>query len=820
MKRAISLLLVLIMAFSFVNVYANDSELSSKIIISNDNGNISLSLRITGEAEPSERVSVKILRPGVDEKNSSLSLFEKYVYIGQTRADSNGEFLFEIPFNEAYGNYIVKATNQISGKTEQGIVAAPSSERMNEILSNVNNKIFTDKAMDEYLVAYAKEVGVDITIYAQLEDNVRYSICESVLEDTYVDFSVLFETIEKTTLLVGIDKTKKLDLIDTMFSYYDSDYLNITSHPMYPVYKAYGKGEKNTVLTLFANSEIKELSDINKAFAKAIFTNEVKTVSNYKEISAVIKSYASHTGLDLTGYGLLDSNKQDKVLYYVSRELKSVSAYSDFEGLFVKTVNDIDSLILAEKNTLPLPGGSGGGGGGSSVSIGEGAVPTLPDMVDNGNDYVEKETEEFVPDYEGNDVFTDLGAVEWAREAILSMNSAGILSGRENKKFFPNDNTTRAEFLKMLTLTFNIKDDGGKISFGDVSESDWFYPYVKTAYTNGIIKGIGNGLFGPNDYITRQDAATVIYKAMTLKNYISLAQVDASAITDYNSISDYAKNAVLMLNSYGVISGYTDGSFKPKQRITRAECAVLLNKITGLEKVIEAEREIVSETDGLLGVGSIQVVNQFSKPASKPLNDGTVYSLDSETDYVGQIRNINISTPGSEFNTSVLYLDFDLNSYKSQYKKVEKALINVLVKYNDAEGFLPEGLSLCAYEYDPEGTMKRYPTDQAYIGKMLSSKVLSKDFNEKKSAGFYTFTFDVTEAVNNSLISSGDILRLAFTLDSEELKGFTNEIVTGKNLFTGTDFSIGIVLNTAATRKHNGTTIVYGDSQPVLNLYQ
>ena len=134
--------------------------------------------------------------------------------------------------------------------------------------------------------------------------------------------------------------------------------------------------------------------------------------------------------------------------------------------------------------------------------------------------------------------------------------------------------------------------------------------------------------------------------------------------------------------------------------------------------------------------------------------------------------------------------------------------------------YLPENLRMMAYEYDAEGSMKRYPTDQALIGKILDSKLVLSEYDEKLAQGYYKFTFDITEAVNSALKKSDDIMRIAFTLDSANLKELTNEILSGKNTFTGTDFSIGFVLNTAATRKYNGTEIVYGDSQPVLNAYK
>lgn len=828
MKRIAAIILVIIIAIPFVGYTGKAEEmLNSKLTIINNNGITTLSLRIWGEGVARERVSLKILRPDVNEEDGTLSLFDKYAFIGQSSVSSDGTFSFEIPFNEGFGEYTGVIIKPSSSQPLKTYISVPSTSRMDEILFKVNGDEFVNSTLDSYLLNYYKELAVDVSLYSQLEENVRFSICDKILTSDYSDFSLLHRAIDESVFFFGISGTEKYELLGKFLAYYEADYLHLSEHPMYSLYEEYEADEQNTVHKMISEASIAEASDINDEFVKAIFTNEVKTVANYKEISGITGSYSDYVSLDLTSYNNLPLDIQDKVLFYVSKGLAKIEDFSGLETLFNTTVSNIYKYIAKENQ--PSAGGSHGGGGGGGgrgnggslkIELDSSATPKLPDMVDKGNEFEEKVTEEVLPDYSGNEIFTDLGSVEWARNAIFELNGKGILSGKEAKRFYPNDNTKRSEFVKMLVMTLGIKDDGAAVFFDDVKTTDWFYPYIKTAYANGIINGTGNNMFSPDNYITRQDAATVIYKAMTLKNYITLAQVDPSSIADYNSIADYAKNAVLMLKSYGVINGYSDGSYKPKQRITRAECAVLLNNIMNLDSIKEANKEKDSETDDLLDVGSIQVSNQFIKQASKPLNEATVYSLESEDVYVGQVRNQNISAAGSEFNTNVIYFDFDIYPVKAEYTEVTKGMVTVVLKLNDTEGYLPENLKMTAYEYDAEGSMKRYPTDQALIGKILDSKLVLSEYDEKLAQGYYKFTFDITEAVNSALKKSDDIMRIAFTLDSANLKELTNEILSGKNTFTGTDFSIGFVLNTAATRKYNGTEIVYGDSQPVLNAYK
>ena len=87
--------------------------------------------------------------------------------------------------------------------------------------------------------------------------------------------------------------------------------------------------------------------------------------------------------------------------------------------------------------------------------------------------------------------FIDIEGVDWAAEAIAALSDKGILNGVGENRFLPNNSVKREEFVKILIEAMNIEqDESVKKSFSDVSESEWYAAYINTAYKNGICKGI------------------------------------------------------------------------------------------------------------------------------------------------------------------------------------------------------------------------------------------------------------------------------------------------------------------------------------------
>lgn len=229
--------------------------------------------------------------------------------------------------------------------------------------------------------------------------------------------------------------------------------------------------------------------------------------------------------------------------------------------------------------------GGGGGGGGSTSSTGTSSHVNGGGAVASGNTsdiYVPTTGQQVIDELieqkeEAENAFTDLGSVSWARDAINALAEAGIINGKTETEFAPNDTVTRAEFAKMLMGVFGLNTTTySTSSFNDVSTDAWYFQSVESAYNLGIIQGVAPGYFDPNANITRQDMAVMVVRAATLSGSPITAVNEAKVFADDASIADYAKEAVTTLQTAGIINGMTDTEFAPLSNATRAQAAQVL----------------------------------------------------------------------------------------------------------------------------------------------------------------------------------------------------------------------------------------------------
>lgn len=213
-------------------------------------------------------------------------------------------------------------------------------------------------------------------------------------------------------------------------------------------------------------------------------------------------------------------------------------------------------------------GGSGGSGGGSGSSSGGFNTGNVAYPEDGNQTTVEGS-------------FRDVSKSHWAYHDIEALKAKDIVSGDDTGLFRPEDNTSREEFLKMLLGALGIRENqASTASFADVDSNDWCYPYIAAAVEAGIVNGISDTEFGKGRPVTREDMAVLCMRAL---NYVgkTLTEVsEAKNFTDADSIADYAQESVTAMQIYGVINGYEDGSFAPKNNAVRAEAAKIINRIS------------------------------------------------------------------------------------------------------------------------------------------------------------------------------------------------------------------------------------------------
>ena len=160
----------------------------------------------------------------------------------------------------------------------------------------------------------------------------------------------------------------------------------------------------------------------------------------------------------------------------------------------------------------------------------------------------------------------------WAQDYIRELMERQAVSGYPDGTFRPNANITRAEFATILVKALNLQPRAGKV-FND-TVNHWAKDVISTAHAHGIINGYDDNTFGPDDYITREQMAVMIARAAGLYNAAAGTQ-----FADSNTFSEWAVNAIAAISEKGIITGYPDGTFKPKNYATRAEAATVITKI-------------------------------------------------------------------------------------------------------------------------------------------------------------------------------------------------------------------------------------------------
>lgn len=184
---------------------------------------------------------------------------------------------------------------------------------------------------------------------------------------------------------------------------------------------------------------------------------------------------------------------------------------------------------------------------------------------------------------DGNGGFSDVDSSHWAHSYIQFVKDNKIMQGDENGLFRPDDSITREEWVKTVLTAFVIDTKDAKCDFSDVDTERWSYPYVAKAFEMMIINGVSDTEFAPTQSISRQDAAVMFYRGAKAARESSLSDIAISNFTDAEDIADYAKEPINILYRLEIVNGYEDGSFKPNAPITRAEAAKMI--YTALEKL-------------------------------------------------------------------------------------------------------------------------------------------------------------------------------------------------------------------------------------------
>lgn len=176
--------------------------------------------------------------------------------------------------------------------------------------------------------------------------------------------------------------------------------------------------------------------------------------------------------------------------------------------------------------------------------------------------------------------FSDVADNAWYYEAVKNVTGKSYMSGTDKSSFSPDTAITRGMVATVLYRMAGAPAVSGSSSFSDVPAGQWYSDAIAWCEQNSIVTGLGDGTFGVNTNVTREQLATLILR------YAQYAGKDVSAAGSLNSFSDsskvasWAEPALSWANGSGLIKGYDDGSLKPQGTATRAEFAQILTNFT------------------------------------------------------------------------------------------------------------------------------------------------------------------------------------------------------------------------------------------------
>lgn len=195
----------------------------------------------------------------------------------------------------------------------------------------------------------------------------------------------------------------------------------------------------------------------------------------------------------------------------------------------------------------------------------------------------------FVRVSEWSNPFVDVAEGAWYYDAVRYVNENGLMAGTSANTFAPDLTTTRGMIVTTLYRLEGSPDIENEIwgyPFKDVDTNAWYTTAVYWARMNGIVAGYSDELFGPDDIITREQMATILYRYAQYKGYDTTAKADLSQYTDAAQVGSWAADAIHWASAEGLVSGTSSTTLSPQGSATRSQMAMILMRLCARYKEI------------------------------------------------------------------------------------------------------------------------------------------------------------------------------------------------------------------------------------------
>ncbi len=494
-------------------------------------------ITVRGEIDANAEVFINVLF-GQDG-----SFGERLAYQDVIKGSAEGgyslNFRIDLPPETDDGDHLISIKENTEGETSEYMLAL-SDKTVLEGLKSAENK-------EEYMRVNRYALGLYLNGIDATTD--IDSICAFMSEGDYErDCDDLAKTLQRYMLYDYIEKGElddlfefsgilELDQMSSMREVFTED-----------VFKAANRLDATSRMkgkNFESREEFEEL--LNEACVLAV----VKAPDGYGNVKKVLDAFASEIGIDA------DEGSQ-KV--YTGLQNNNYSSYEELRDAFNK-------LVETSGNTGGGgSGGSGGGGGAGGGSVSSSGGSGVPAYTPDGS-YNKPES---VAEAQSSS-FMDMTGYDWASEAVEDLRAKGIVQGKADGIFAPQDSITRSEFVKMIVGAFAVGEIESDPGFSDLVPDRWDYKYICSAYGAGIVNGISDTYFGCSEPITRQDMAVMIDRIVE-----SGGGELAPRFLDDRLITEYAYESVYDLRYNEVVNGDESDRFNPNSNATRAEAAVII----------------------------------------------------------------------------------------------------------------------------------------------------------------------------------------------------------------------------------------------------
>ncbi len=278
----------------------------------------------------------------------------------------------------------------------------------------------------------------------------------------------------------------------------------------------------------------------------------------------------------------------------------------------------------------------------------------------------------------------DLEEDHWAYNEIIDFIYADIIEGSLDDDFYmfvkPNKKITRAEFVKMIVTTLDIEvTSNQELSFfSDVKMDNWYYSYVNTASSLGIITGKTNNKFNPNDFITRAEIATIITRAFDKR--IEFQEDISKKFKDVDH-SHWAYKEISKASATGIVQGNSFNLFMPNENATRAQGIVMLHRALNMESFdLPNEKDLMAMLEDHIKQTNVYLKNKsFDKLYNLYDANSTGY-YNYQNKFSGKLLE-NFWKDGDEIIIETDIEDITINTLSVNTRRAVIEVSNIYLKY-------------------------------------------------------------------------------------------------------------------------------------------